>query len=631
MLLYNLTRNVRDRVARSSGVLLACISWAYFADIFIGLEPGRDGLETWFRVQWVGVALVPAAMFHLSDALLATTGLVSRGRRRRAVRVLYVTGTAFALVALFTDSLIHDLIKDPVWHMNNGPLLWLYIVYFLSAASFAVFNVVRAWQRCLTTYTRRRMTYLMAAFTTPAWGLFPYSLLFSGLSTGMSSIPEGILWVIFNVANLAVLAMLGFMSYPLSFFGQNKPDRIVRLELLQFMLRGPLTGLLIVAVLQSFPRVERILGIDGQAFVTLTVVSAVLWMQWSISLLMPILENRLVYTQDQDQAQMFEEFSQRLLTRTDAEQVLEAVLAAICDQLRVPTAFAVSTFHPSGPRIEQYVGLGPEDITQTELDFANAFGSSTLTTLLEQSDQFFAWQTFWLLPLRYVHESEEGALLGVLGISARATTPNLTTDETRVLVALAERASDVLTDVSLQAEIFRTIENLLPTKIARSAQAKVSPFGQVSLPQTKTASDVIDETTVMSHSDFTEMVRDALRYYWGGAKLSESLLLNLQVVEATSIQTDGNRVNALRQVLADAIERLRPDGERSFIRTDWILYNILEMRFIQGRKVRETARRLSMSDSDFYRKQSVAIEQVAKQVQEMERACQASQVTETIP
>ncbi len=53
---------------------------------------------------------------------------------------------------------------------------------------------------------------------------------------------------------------------------------------------------------------------------------------------------------------------------------------------------------------------------------------------------------------------------------------------------------------------------------------------------------------------------------------------------------------------------------------DWILYNILEMRFIQGRKVRDVAMRLAMSESDLYRKQRVAIEAVAAIIADMEKA-----------
>jgi hypothetical protein len=48
------------------------------------------------------------------------------------------------------------------------------------------------------------------------------------------------------------------------------------------------------------------------------------------------------------------------------------------------------------------------------------------------------------------------------------------------------------------------------------------------------------------------------------------------------------------------------------------LYNILEMKFMEGRKVREVALRLAMSEADLYRKQKVAIEAVANAIMEME-------------
>ena len=83
--------------------------------------------------------------------------------------------------------------------------------------------------------------------------------------------------------------------------------------------------------------------------------------------------------------------------------------------------------------------------------------------------------------------------------------------------------------------------------------------------------------------------------------------------------TDNNPVRALRTVLAQAIENLKPEGQRSLTTSEWILYNILEMRFLQGRKVRDVALRLAMSESDLYRKQRVAIEEVARQIADMER------------
>ena len=43
------------------------------------------------------------------------------------------------------------------------------------------------------------------------------------------------------------------------------------------------------------------------------------------------------------------------------------------------------------------------------------------------------------------------------------------------------------------------------------------------------------------------------------------------------------------------------------------------MKFIEGRKVREVAGRLAMSEADLYRKQRVAVEAVAHAILEMEK------------
>ena len=48
------------------------------------------------------------------------------------------------------------------------------------------------------------------------------------------------------------------------------------------------------------------------------------------------------------------------------------------------------------------------------------------------------------------------------------------------------------------------------------------------------------------------------------------------------------------------------------------------MKFIEGRKVRDVASRLAMSEADLYRKQRVAIEEVARIILEMERQMQES-------
>lgn len=122
----------------------------------------------------------------------------------------------------------------------------------------------------------------------------------------------------------------------------------------------------------------------------------------------------------------------------------------------------------------------------------------------------------------------------------------------------------------------------------------------------------------IEYKDVSRWVKDALSHYWGGPKLTQSPLLNLKIVQEAVPAHEGNQANAMRAVLNQAIEQTRPEGERRFT-GEWILYNILEMKFLEGRKVREIAMRLAMSEADLYRKQRVAVEAVAAAIVEMEQ------------
>jgi SAM-dependent MidA family methyltransferase len=64
---------------------------------------------------------------------------------------------------------------------------------------------------------------------------------------------------------------------------------------------------------------------------------------------------------------------------------------------------------------------------------------------------------------------------------------------------------------------------------------------------------------------------------------------------------------------------LRPEGEQKMTASEWLLYNILEMKVIRGLRVQDLARRLAMSESDLYRKQRVAIAEVAKALSDLEQ------------
>jgi hypothetical protein len=170
-------------------------------------------------------------------------------------------------------------------------------------------------------------------------------------------------------------------------------------------------------------------------------------------------------------------------------------------------------------------------------------------------------------------------------------------------VALVNRA--------LQKEIFGVVDRLVPRVEVIQRLRVAASYGSPSA-----LAGPVEEAPQEGH--LVAMVREALGHYWGGPRLSGSPLLGLRVVREAMKEHEGNPVNALRAVLRRAIETVRPEGDRRFT-ADWMLYNILELKFVEGRKVRDVAMRLAMSEADLYRKQRVAIEVVAKAVGEMER------------
>jgi hypothetical protein len=201
-----------------------------------------------------------------------------------------------------------------------------------------------------------------------------------------------------------------------------------------------------------------------------------------------------------------------------------------------------------------------------------------------------------------------GELLGLLGV-IHLPGRSLDEEQSEALAILTERAEIALMDRRRQQQVFSTLEALTPqVEMIQRLRAAARYDGSEVL--IRPGAPLEDKTV-------SQWVKDALTHYWGGPKLTESPLLELEVVQQSIKDNEETPVNALRAVLRQAIDNIRPEGERRFT-GEWILYNILEMKFMEGRKVRDIAMRLAMSEADLYRKQRVAIEAVAKAIMEME-------------
>src|SRR5512135_290489 len=145
LFLYSLSFNLRDRVARSFAIILVCVVVVFTTEALQNRSASALGLDAMLRLQWIGIVFLPAAYLHLSDALLVTAGRPSRGRRRLAVRAMYVVSAVF-LVLLAEGFLLGPLVPDgkPAPHLQRTPWTEVFTAYYIAAMVWAGINFRRA-------------------------------------------------------------------------------------------------------------------------------------------------------------------------------------------------------------------------------------------------------------------------------------------------------------------------------------------------------------------------------------------------------------------------------------------------------------------------------------------------------
>lgn len=608
LFLYSLSFNLRDRVARSFAIILMCVVIVFTTDALQNQTLPPWSVDLFLRLQWLGILFLPAAYLHLSDAVLVTAGRPSRGRRRFAVRFIYAISAGFLLL-LATGRLLGPLVPDgrPAPHLQRTPWAEVFTFFYVVAMLWAAINFARAYRRMLTRSGRRRMLYLMAGATAPALGSYPF-LLYGSAIAGAYPL---LFWAAVVVINLAVGVLVVVMAYAVAFFGVSWPDRVVKSRLFKWIMRGPVTASLALALMTIVRRAGALMGTEYSVLVPLTMVATVLLFEHAITIFAPLWERYLFFGRDRSELALLQNAEERLLTQGDLQQFLETVLAAVRDHMQSPSAF-VAALDEDGLSMIVMAGnraLIDQDGLSEVLENVEGDG-------LNGGRHEFGWGKFWVLPLRRrkrgeLDRDEIPQLLGLLGV-ARRNEAAIERDQRDSLWLLAERAGLALEDRQLQQRVFRSLEDLQPKMDMLQRMRAASRYDS--------RANLLAEN-LPPESDLANWVKDALTHYWGGPKLTNNPLMSLQIVRQLAEDYEGNAANALRALLRKAVDQVKPEGERRFT-TEWILYNILEMKFIEGRKVREVAGRLAMSEADLYRKQRVAVEAVARAILEMETQSQ---------
>ncbi|MBN1314914.1 MAG: hypothetical protein JXA42_05585 [Anaerolineales bacterium] len=608
MVLYNIQSSIRNRVARATNLLLSFTVIAYLGDLLLTQVSTPQDMERLLRTQWIGIAFVPAAYAQLSAALLEFGGGArNRTWRRMVVVAAYILGASAVALTAFTDLIVKgEVVNLNAPQLDPGQIFPIFMILSGACIVLGFAFQLDARQRSRTATMKRRITYIIATACGPVISVFPY-LAITGQST---LVPAPIFWAIQILGNSMVGITVFFMTYSVSYIGISEPDRVVRLRLIKFLARGPLVAIGVLVMLVAVDRAGRFLGLPAERATPFVVAAGIVVLQWIILMIKPVLE-RWFYFDERDQVVRIQELRDRVLTTQDLHQFLESVLANVCELLQVETAFVASYTVEGAPQVEVLVGELLMDNGEI-LDNNWQALKIDIDASSSAEQERFTWDGYWIFPL---YDRNRENVLGILGARSPQHLVDLPENENERLTFLIQQAASALEDQILQQDVFAAMEGLL-LKVQAAQQTRLT------LTQDDNMADLMEQ------EEFITLVRDALSHYWGGPKLLESPLLKLQVVRQGLSEHQGSSVNAMRAVLHRAVESLRPEGKRSMTTTEWILYNILELKFLKGYKVRDIAQRLAMSESDLYRKQRVAIEAVARTIAEMEQAAELATPSE---
>jgi hypothetical protein len=605
LLAYIAFHNTRSDIARAFCIMLAGVVVVYAGDVLIGQASKMETKLFLLRAQWLGIAFVPAAYLHFSDALLSFSGQPSLWRRL-AVMAGYGASALFFGLALGTDLVVRDGVAfGPVAQFDAGPLFWLYLLYFVLTCVGGLVNIQRARQSALVPAMRRRLTYLGLTFLAPGLGVFPY-LVAAGAHEHLSA---NWLLALATIGSLGVALMLVVMAYSVAFQGVLIPERLVKYDFVRWLLYGPFVGVTVILCLQLVPPTQRATGLPADTIITFGVLMMTVLMPIFVSAVKPYVDT-LVFMQDRAEIDWLRALPRKTFTRSDLRQLLENTLIAICGALRVPTGFVVGPAE-EGYQVKALVG-SRRDVRRfvTDHPLAELMGQLAQAPRADNDqmpdpDSFVQSNGFYLMPLR----GRDGAFLGALGVAY--SRQDLPAETRRMIGALTHQMELALQNVHIQQQIFGTLRSMGPE------MASLQEFSTRLDQATPATLDTLD-SEVSLHPEFSQLVKDALSHYWGGPKLSDSPLLGLRTVRRSLEAHGGSPTRALQGVLRQAIENLRPDHQLDPSAQEWMLYNILELRFLQGKRVRDIAEKLAISESDLYRKQRVAVEEVARQLALME-------------
>lgn len=408
-----------------------------------------------------------------------------------------------------------------------------------------------------------------------------------------------IFWLLSILAYLFVSFSIVGMTYTVSFFGFPWPDRVIKSRLFRWIMRGPATASLTLGVTTLITRLGTQFNTNVSSLIVLGMVATIVLFEYFVTIFAPVWERLFFNGSDREELAKIRMLEDILLTKNDLEQFLELILATLCDRLQIGGAILIEN-RDEESALNVIVGDLNEEFIEEKSSVINHLSKN------KKFEEITIYQEKTIIPIL----DESSSDINLLGFITTRQFDFLALDSEKkaALRKLVDRAGTALRDRKHQDSLFTSLEILTPQVSAIQNILATSRFDK---------KRIINGVNFSDSRTFEKWVKEALNHFFGGPKLSQSPLVQLTSVQNRIRENEESSIKALRGILREATSGLRPSGERQYT-NEWILFNILDLKFMEGWKVKDLSRRLALSEADFYRKQRVAISAVAEQIKLME-------------
>lgn len=584
--------------ARALTTLLFAVVVVSVAGVLIRLANDSTVIELLLRSVWVGILLVPASLLHM---VLGLTASLKSQRPNLAVTIVnYAVAVVGIVLGLSTDAFVSMPIRTGlVPALTPQPLFVFIAVYTFTVTTVSWIMLLRLRDEVMTPGLRRRIGYMVVGWYGPVLLTFP---VLSLLPTD-NQLPGFVAVALSTLAAPVSGVLTVILAYSATFVGTVQPDRIVKHDFVRWWLYGPFIGMSIILFLQVVPIFARMSRLPVDVWSVFGIMAMTVVMPVLVSRIRPLLDS-LMYASDQEEIDYLRTLPRTAFTQADLRRFLENTLTVICGSSQSESAFVAAPDEFGVYSIKML--YGPR---RSVRQLCEAHPLEALIAELSQhpnSDLYRAHgYRFQLL------RDPDQRIIGLLGLhwNVESRAPEVA----HLVVTLTLQIEHALVMVQVQQRLFDTLRSMAPEM---STLQRVSSRIEQATPE---ALEGLDDDVAML-PDFVSLVRDALTHFWGGPKLSDSPLLSLKAVKRYAEEQSLSPPKALQALLRQAIETLKPEDESPQTANESLLYTILDMRYVQGRKIRDIANRLAMSESDLYRKQRIAVEEVARSITMIEES-----------